>query len=332
MNKLVEVTRGLLVEMIIRGSIVVVDDRGLRQTALGNADYLTYMRSSAKPLQATAAVESGAVDAYGISESELAIMCGSHLGEDFHTEAVLSILAKIGCKESDLTLGVDYSLSKAIREQRLVDHVAPRKVYNNCSGKHACMLTLCRFMGWPIENYQDRNHPVQQLIFKTVAEYAELSQEDIVVGVDGCGVPVFGMPLYNMAVAYNNLANPSRLPEKRAVAAARLTAAMGKYPHMVSGTNQFCTELMRITKGRIIGKLGADGVYCSAIIGGPALALKIEDGNLAAIPPVMVAALSQLNWLNADELQQLEHFGTIPNINCQRDKVGEMKATFRLPL
>ncbi|MEG1997705.1 MAG: asparaginase, partial [Clostridiales bacterium] len=259
-----------------------------------------------------------------------ALMCGSHLGEDFHLRTVLSILAKIGLQESDLTLGADLSLSKALREQRLADHVAPRKAYNNCSGKHACMLTICQFKSWPYDAYQEPIHPVQRLIFTTVAEYAGLAQEDIVIGVDGCGVPVFGMPLLNMAKAYHKLVHPELLSAARGAAAVRLTAAMGKYPQMVSGTGQFCTELMRVTKGRIIGKLGADGVYCSAVLNGPSLALKIEDGNVAVIPLVMVTALQQLGWLKKNELQELAHFTVMNNINCQKDQVGRSKAVFQL--
>ncbi|MCR4962757.1 MAG: asparaginase [Firmicutes bacterium] len=330
MEKLVEITRGVLSEKTIRGSIVVLDEQGEIERDLGDVHFLTYMRSAAKPLQATPAVESGAVDAFGIDGRELAVMCGSHIGEEEHVAAVLSILRKLGLKEEDLTLGADLSLSRALREQRLAEGIASRKAFNNCSGKHACMLALCRFYGWPTAAYQAPQHPVQQLILSVVAEYAQLPKEDIIVGVDGCGVPVFGMPLSHMAKAYYRLAHPQTLPERRGQAAARITRAMGAYPTMVAGRGRFCSELMRVTQGRIIGKLGADGIYCSAVLNGPALALKVEDGNMEVLPLIMVTALRQLGWLKAEEAAALAHFAAMDNINCQNEKVGEAKAVFSL--
>ncbi len=330
MEKLVEITRGALSEKTIRGSIVVLDEQGNVSRGLGDIHFVTYMRSAAKPLQATPAVESGAIDAFGINLQELAIMCGSHIGEQEHVETILSILHKLGLQEQDLTLGADLSLSRTLREQRLAAGIPPRKVYNNCSGKHACMLTLCRFYNWPTAAYQAPQHPVQQLILSVVAEYAQLPKEKIIIGVDGCGVPVFGMPLSHMAKAYYHLVHPQNLPEQRGQAASRITRAMGAFPEMVAGRGCFCSELMRITQGRIIGKLGSDGIYCCAVINGPAIAVKVEDGNMDVLPLIMVTALRQLGWLKDEEAAALAHFTKMDNINCQNEKVGEAKAVFSL--
>ncbi|NLF80254.1 MAG: asparaginase [Clostridia bacterium] len=328
---IIEVTRGSLVENIIRGHVAVIGpDRNLA-AHVGNADYLTYMRSTAKPLQASAAIESGAIDFFAISEDELAIMCGSHIGASYHVAALESILVKIGLQESDFTLGEDYSLSMDLRQQRVAEQQPPRKLYNNCSGKHACMLTLCRYVGWDYRAYQLPEHPVQQLIKATVAGYAEVAPESIIVGVDGCGVPVFALPLSSMARAYANLAHAERLPEPRQAAARRLTAAMTAHPQMVAGWGQFCTELMRVTKGRIIGKLGADGAYCAAELSGDlAFALKIEDGNTAMLPLAVMRVLNELDILTQAENTALAAFSRFDNLNCQKDKVGEAKAVFHL--
>jgi L-asparaginase II len=193
------------------------------------------------------------------------------------------------------------------------------------------MLTLCRHMGWEHSAYQRPDHPAQVLIRQSVAAYAEIAPEAIIIGVDGCGVPVFAMPLINMAVAYHNLANPDKLPPKRQEAARRITTAMGAYPQMIAGDGHFCTELIRATKGRIIGKLGADGVYCAAVINGDiAIALKIEDGNAAMLPPAMMRVFDQLKLLDKTEAAQLARFAVLDNINCQNDKVGETSAVFDL--
>ena len=328
---LVEVRRGPLAENLLRGNAAIVGAGGQLQYRVGDPDYFTYMRSTAKPLQASAAVECGAIDHFKLTEEELAIMCGSHSGDQYHVEVLEAILAKIGLSEADYTLGADLSFAEDLRRQRLAAHIEPRKIFNNCSGKHACMLAICRYMGWDYHDYQRADHPVQQLIRKTVAKYAELPADKLTIGVDGCGVPVFAMPLSRMALAYHNLANPTFLPVGRAMAASRITEAMTRYPQMVAGYGRFCTELMLATHGRIIGKLGADGVYCAAVLGEDlALALKMEDGNMAAMPLAVMRILQQLQLLSAAEQESLARFSAYDNYNCQGDKVGETRAVFEL--
>lgn len=328
---LIEIRRGPIAENLIRGNAAIVGVDGQLLYRIGDPDYFTYMRSTAKPLQASAAVECGAIDHFKITDAELAVMCGSHIGDQYHIDALESILAKIGLSESDYTLGEDLSFSEELRRQRLVAKVSPRKIYNNCSGKHACMLAICRYMNWDYHAYQRPDHPVQLLIRKTVAKYAELSEDKLTIGTDGCGVPVFAMPLSRMARAYYNLANPANLPVGRALAANRITEAMGKYPQMVAGYGCFCTELMTATKGRIIGKLGADGVYCAAVLDGNiAIALKMEDGNMTTMPLAMMRILTELDLLSKEEKDQLAKFSAYDNYNCQGDKVGEIRAVFEL--
>ena len=328
---IINVSRGAISENIIRGNIAVIGDKNKLIAWLGDPNYYTYMRSTAKPLQASAAVECGAIEHFGITEPELAIMCGSHIGDNYHIGAIESILTKISLTENDLTLGADLSFSQKLRDKRLVEYIAPRKVFNNCSGKHACMLTICRYMGWDHHDYQNFAHPVQQLIFSVVAAYAQMNSEDITIGIDGCGVPVFAMPLMHMAIAYHNLASPLELSQIRGEAAQKITTVIAAYPQMIAGYGHFCTELNIITQGRIIGKLGADGVYCAAIpTENLAIALKIEDGNGTMLAPVIMEILNQLGLLTEEEKTQLGQFAVFDNINCQNDKIGEVKAVFNL--
>lgn len=331
-NVVAQTTRGPLAENLIRGHLAVVDGEGGVRAAVGDPDYLTYMRSAAKPLQASAAVESGAADHFCFTQAELAIMCGSHLGADYQAAAVLSVLDKLGLSENDLTLGPELSMSKSLREQRILSQIAPRRIFNNCSGKHSCMLALCRHMGWETAGYQQPEHPAQLLIKSVVAAYCQYPANEIVVGVDGCGVPVFGLPLRQMAVAYRNLTSPERhLPPERAQAARRIINAMTAAPEMVAGWKHFCTELIAATQGRIIGKLGADGVYCCGLRDGElGLALKIESGDGAALAPVMLRALSQLGLLRREEEQALAHFAARDLRNWQQDVVGRLEAVFEL--
>lgn len=311
---LVRATRGMIVENMYRGSVVMIDGDGRVKAYCGDSYQVSYLRSAAKPLMATALVESGAAKSFALTPAELAIACGSHIGADEHVRTVLSILHKLGLTEEDLTIG-------------------PESARHNCSGKHAAMLALCRHMGWDIKDYYAREHPVQQYLLQTVADFCGLPAGDIIIGVDGCGVPVHGMPLYNMALAYYNLCNNEQLAGKRREAAAHVLDAMAAHPQMVAGDGHFCTELIRLTKGRVIGKLGADGIYCAAEREGKwALAIKIEDGSIPVIPAVVIRAFRQMNILAEEEHQALRHFAIREIKNCRGEKVGAVKAAFHLEL
>jgi len=330
---LVRSNRNMIIENMHRGSVVMIGAEGRVKAYCGDSRQIAYLRSAAKPLLATALVESGAARAFGLSGAELAIVCGSHTGAPEHAQAVGGILAKLGLQEEDLTLAPDLSLDTKLRERRLADHVPPRKLYHNCSGKHAGMLALCRHMGWDTAEYQAKEHPVQQMLLCAVADFCGLHSSDVMLGVDGCGVPVHGMPLYNMALGYYNLCNSEQLAGARREAAGAVLDAMSAHPAMVAGEGRFCTELIRSTKGRVIGKLGADGVYCTAEReGGWAMALKIEDGNVAAIPAVVIRAFRQLDILSEEEHQSLRHFAVRDIVNCRGEKVGETKAAFHMEL
>ena len=330
---LVRSTRNLIVENIYRGSVVMISGDGRINAYCGDSYHISYMRSAAKPLMATALVETGAADAFALSAAELAITCGSHIGAPEHVAAVGGIMQKIGLTEDAMTLGADYSLDTKLREQRIYDHVPARKFFHNCSGKHAGMLALCLHMGWDTAEYQQREHPLQQFLRQRVADFCAIHAEEIIIGVDGCGVPVYAMPLYNMALAYYNLCNSDQLAGARREAAERVLDAMAAYPQMVAGEGHFCTELIRRTEGRVIGKLGADGIYCAAEREGKwALAIKIEDGNMAVIPAVVIRAFRQMNILSEDEHQALRHFAVRDINNCREEMVGRMKAAFHMEL
>jgi len=330
---LVKASRNLIVENMYRGSVVMIGDDGRIKAYCGDSYYISYMRSAAKPLMATALVETGAADAFAFTDAELAILCGSHIGAPEHVEAVSGILQKIGLTEDAMTLGADLSLDDELREQRIHDHVEPRKIFHNCSGKHAGMLALCCHMGWDAKEYQQSEHPVQQFLRQRVADFCGLQATEIIIGVDGCGVPVYAMPLYNMALAYYNLCNGDQLAGTRREAANRILDAMAACPQMVAGEGHFCTELIRRTHGRVIGKLGADGIYCAAEREGKwALAIKIEDGNTAVIPAVVIRAFRQMNILSEDEHQALRHFAVRDINNYRGEVVGRTQAAFHMEL
>ena len=328
---LVNVSRDPVIENIHRGDIAVVNGDGKTIAYLGDPDKFTYMRSAAKPFQACAVVESGAMDYFGLTERELAVMCGSHYGEEFHVMAVLSILFKIGLDERYLQCGESYSLNGKITMEYAKKGIEKKSVFHNCSGKHSGMLAIALKEGFDAHTYMDIANPVQQKILDLIADFTEMDKESIKIGIDGCGVPVHAMPIKNMAKAYMKLANPSHVEEKHAAAIKKIAMAMTGYPEMIAGTNSFDSELMRVTRGKLIAKLGADGVYCvGAARKDIGIAVKIEDGNVRVLSPVVLETLKQLELINDEELTELKHFYIKDIKNSQGDKIGEIRPEFRL--
>lgn len=296
-------TRNGLPELIHRGAVCVVaadaDGSYSIQHAVGNIQQWMYLRSAAKFVQVLPLVESGALSHFRFSEEELAVMCASHWGEPFHLAAVRSILGKIGCEEGDLGCGGHAPMESCAYDYVRAGAPTPfvQDVYNNCSGKHAGFLALCKFLGHPIKGYLDPDHPVQRLVKEATCDVFCISPDTIHTGVDGCSAPAFAMPVFNASLGFARLctahqvladtATPPRfehvgtpLSETRRAAIRRIVSAITTHPHLVRGTGEFCTQLMRAGRGRVIGKIGAGGVYVSGIVGhGLGCAVKIDDGS-----------------------------------------------------
>lgn len=323
---LVEVSRGEIVERLHTGHVVVIDNFKKIIYSKGDPYKYTYMRSSAKPIQVLPVIISGAAQHFNFTDKEIAIICASHYAEPDHLETLKSILKKIDLKESDLKCGDATSLKLSHAFALARAGLQDRPFYNDCSGKHLGMLAYTLFMKRKIENYLDPDHETQQDILNIFAEFCEYPVEKISIGIDGCSAPVFALPIYNMAVAYLKLSNSSLLDEPTQVHANTIFNAMTAHPEMVAGTNGFCTELMRITNGKMIGKIGAEGVYCVGVKDkGLALAVKIEDGNMSVLSCVVIQVLDQLNVLSDNEKKQLEKFRVIANLNDRQTIVGFQK-------
>lgn len=331
-EKLVELTRGNLVESIHRGDLAVVNAEGkLLYSAGSPREKVTFIRSASKPIQAVPVVESGAADHYQFTQQELAIFCASHSAEEIHVNTVRRILQKIGLDESALQCGRHLPINREAAHELIRNNQKPTEVYSNCSGKHSGMLSLAQHMGWDVSNYLDVDHPVQQTMRQTIAKFANMASEDIEIGIDGCGVPVFGLSVYNMALAWARLAQPDQLGADTAAAARRLTAAMTAWPQMVAGTGRLCTALMTHLNGRVVSKSGAQGVYCVGLLEhGIGITVKIEDGNGRATGPAIIETLRQMGLLDATDLENLKDQYQPLIYNHRRDIVGETRTAFKL--
>jgi L-asparaginase II len=325
---LVEITRGALVESVHRGSVAIADAAGNIRFALGDLQTPVYPRSSLKPIQALPLLESGAAEAFGLGDEEIALACASHSGEPMHTTRVAAWLARIGCIESDLACGAHPSRYEPVAEDMIRRGEKPTRIHNNCSGKHTGFLTVARHWDIATQGYEQHDHPVQRAIAKALGELTEIKSE-FPWGVDGCAAPNFAVPLDAQARAFARFAAPDSLSPERANACRRIVRAMTAFPELVSGTGRSCAILMRSTKGRAAVKIGAEGFYAGMVPGkGLGIVLKIDDGASRAAETAMAAILDRLGLLGSDRAAR--ELLDAPVTNTRDDTVGMRRAASSL--
>lgn len=337
---LVIATRGNLDESFHGGAIAVVDKKGKLFASYGDPELIAYLRSSSKPLQALPLIELGGADHFQLTHQEISLMCASHRGLDIHVEVLEGLQKKIGVSEANLMCGTHPITDKPTAEALVLQGEQPGQNRHNCSGKHTGFLAQAILREKPIENYIDITHPVQELVLKTFAEMVHIPQEEVYLGIDGCSVPVFGVPLRNAGWGFASLCDPSDLSPIRATACHRIVEAMTAAPEMVSGPGQFDTELMKIGRGKIIAKAGAEGYQSIGVLPGafgdnsPALGIvyKIADGDSLnrARPLVGIEILRQLGVLDDQQIASLSSFYTRPIQNWRNLEVGQLKPVFQL--
>jgi L-asparaginase II len=335
---LIEVTRGTMVESRHRGFIAVVDAEGEIIASAGDISTRAWFRSAAKPFQTIPIVASGAADHFKFNARELAVITGSHSGEAIHLDAVRSILGKIALDESALLCGAHPPFDDAAAKQLRAEGRQPQSLHNNCSGKHAGMLALARFLNEPAENYIDPNHPVQKQIRIVLARFADVPVGEIAIAIDGCSAPVFGVSVRAMARSYAQLigVRQTDIEPELAAAAEAVVNAMIEHPEMVGGTrNRLDTDLMLAAKGRIISKVGAEGVQLLGVKPGGrypkglGIAIKIEDGDTRrARDPVVIETLRQLGLLDEDQLARLSRYARAKVFNHRQLEVGKVRTCF----
>ena len=319
---LVEVTRGPLVESIHRGAVAVSDARGRLRLSVGDVERPIFPRSALKPIQAVPLIESGAADAFGLSDEELALACASHSGEPQHTSRIAAWQARIGCSVANLACGPHRPVHEPTATAMIKSGERWTSLHNNCSGKHTGFMTLARGLDAPVAGYQEFEHPVQHRIEQTLKEMAGLSGE-LPRGVDGCTVPNFALPLASLARAMAGFADSSALPPARAKACARILAAMRAHPALVAGTGRPCTMLMDQAPGLAV-KTGAEGVYVAILPAlGLGVALKIDDGAGRASETAIAAVLIALGALKDEGAAH--GLAYAPVLNTRNVQVGERR-------
>ena len=319
-----DVYRNTAIESVHQVYGVAVDSNGKILFSSGDPNYITCIRSSLKPFQTSVCVETGAADAFGFTDKELAVMCASHNGEKIHTSTISGILEKIDIDSSYYKCGVHSPYDKKTKITIFRDGKDFNSLHNNCSGKHAGMLATAKHLGCDLNEYLQSQHPVQQKIVSALEQYTEKS--GFVFGTDGCSAPTPFLSLYGIAILYQKLAS-GNYP-----VLSRLYDAMVKHPYLVAGRERFDTDFMEAMSGRAVTKVGGEGVRGLGIrqkngnVFG--IALKVLDGNQRANPVATMLLLDKLKLLTESESQKLEKYEKTKLLNHRKIHVGNITAVF----
>lgn len=315
---MVEATRGTQQESRHRGVAAVVDSLGHVVRSWGNIYDPVFGRSSLKCIQALPLIESGAADAFNLSPQEIALACSSHNGEDMHIKALEIWLHKIGKNERILDCGIPLHFRSGVKFSSAL--------HNACSGKHLGFLTTSLHRKEPLEGYTSKDHPTQQRVERVLTELTDVDHIHAPHGIDGCGVPTFAIPLYNIALGMARFADPSHLHYPRQKAIYRILAAIAAHPEMIAGSKGFDTKVIKLTHGQVLCKMGAAGVEAAIIPSlGLGVALKIDDGNPKAAELAFLAILKSLGMLDPDLYEKMEP--RIPILSHKDKAVGFLQPT-----
>jgi L-asparaginase II len=301
----------------------VVDANDQLVGSAGNPHQFSFWRSCAKPFQIIPLLESGGFEALGWGDEELALACASHGGEPEHVALVESMLARLGFEEGDLACGPHEPLSARGAKIAHESGVRIKRTHNNCSGKHTAMLALAKHRGWPINGYEAREHPVQQAMLNQIALWTGMRCSEVEIAVDGCGAAVFGGPIDKLALAYARLGAAASRGEE---IPARILGAISNNPFLVGGTERIDSIIIEETEGRVITKVGAEGVHAGVILDkGIGIAIKVEDGNVRAQQPALLRLLELLDALSEPVSEDLVDHLRQPVRNSRGDIVGETR-------
>ncbi|MEO5620001.1 MAG: asparaginase [Cypionkella sp.] len=320
--ELVQLWRGGLLESTHRGHVVICDEAGEIVEAWGDPERIIFPRSSCKMIQALPLLESGAAEAAGLTDAQIALSCASHQGAHLHVDMAQRWLADLGLGEADLRCGAHEPYDRAERDRLIETHQTPCQLHNNCSGKHSGFLTANKHLKGGSE-YTEVDHPLQRAIR---AATEEVTGETVAgYGIDGCSAPNFAMSVKGLARAMASFAAASEDGNTRQRAMARLRKAMALHPELVAGEGRACTELMRAMQGRASIKTGAEAVFVAMLpdqkLG---IALKIEDGNGRASEAVIVALLAKLGVLDAAHPMAQKRLPA-PQVNWRGFNTGELR-------
>ncbi|TPL92864.1 asparaginase [Mesorhizobium sp. B2-3-10] len=325
---LIEVLRGAIVESAHRGAVAVFDADGKPVLEIGDTSKPVFPRSAVKAIQALPLVETGAADAYGFGDRELALACASHSGEPAHVELARSMLARAGLDGSALECGVHWPSNHDAEIALARAGGSPNALHNNCSGKHSGFLCTCVHLGIAHRGYVRPDHALQEMVRDAMQAVTGAVHGPDERAVDGCSIPTYAVPLRSFALGFARMATAQGFGPERAKAAKRLLSACMAEPFFVAGTGRADLLLMEAAPGRIFAKGGAEGVHCAAIPElGLGIAVKCDDGAGRAGDAIAAAVLARLLRAHEALAAKLLELANAPIESRIGAKVGALRPT-----
>ncbi len=327
----VEVTRGrhpddAFVESRHTAACAVVAADGTVVHGWGDVERAIFPRSAIKPIQVLPLLETGAADAFSLSDAEISLACASHNSEARHIETVTALLDRIGLSPEALECGLQISVNEQVKLETVRGGAEASRLRNNCSGKHAGFLTTAVHMGEHTAGYIGRDHPVQQRIFQTISEMCEIDVTQAPEGIDGCSIPALALPLRALAHGMAKLAASTGLGAVREAACKRVVEAIAAEPFMMAGSGRFCTAINGAMNGKAVVKTGAEGVMMAAVPAlGFGIALKIDDGAGRANGVAMAAVLRRLGILSDAATVTIADYVRPPVYDLNNRLVGHIR-------
>lgn len=293
-TELVKYERNGLTEQVHSGILLYMNKNKILYRAGNDNNYKFYHRSCMKPMQASILIDLGIDKELDLTNQELAVCCASHTGDIEHQELVLSILKKNNLTEESLLCPPHTPLSKEEQKRLIINNTNPTKIHNNCSGKHAAMLSICLHNNFCLSNYKDFSHPLTKMVINKICELCEIKNEDYQISKDGCGLPVIATTLEQLGKGFLNLFTSEKYK--------RLTDAFLQYPYLIGGKDRLDSEIINASEN-IIAKVGAGGL-CTVVNTKKeeCLVIKIADSNMEARSFAIISALLQLKWLDPDKM------------------------------
>jgi len=288
---LVKYDRNGLIEEEHKGFIILANKKHAFDFTGDAKNYPFYLRSCAKPLQASLIIDYEMDKFYNMTDEEIAICCASHTGETIHTDIIKNLLKKMDIEKKYLKCGYHMPLSQSKQNEMLLNNEKIDILQNNCSGKHTMMLGLCKMKCWDYNNYYDITHPLQIAIKDKIYKLCEIKTE-YPITKDGCGVPIVSMPLENMLKGYLNLFCSDKYK--------KITNAFLKNPYIIGGEGRTDTKIIK-NSNNIIAKVGAGGL-CIVVNTETeeAFVVKICDCDMKARELTVLKTLKNLKWANID--------------------------------
>ncbi len=322
----VNVLRGQQIESCHRVIAVIADPDGKVLEAWGDPGRLVFPRSSVKAMQALPLIETGAADHFSLSDEEIALACGSHGGAPEQVTRLERWLNRMGLSEAGLECGIQWPMDSASADALRNKGEIPRKIHNNCSGKHMGFLATAIYLNEPLNGYIGIKHPVQRRVMLVLQELTGFEPPAEAFAIDGCGIPTIAVPIRALAMAAARIAKPKDLSPKRRAAIERIRRSIAAAPDLIAGQGRLDTVLTRMFGEDALVKSGAEGVFLAALPKiGLGIALKVEDGAKRAADVAATTLLRHVGIIDTDKAKELaKFFSTLVN-NSLDVTVGEIK-------